>query len=95
MNAQRMTSDDLRRDWQRVVGSVRTGGTVVIEEANKAVAVVIPVEYFEALQEQIENLQDIRAAEAAIEEYRRDPSTAISWEEAKAILREDKPADGQ
>lgn len=31
---------------------------------------------------------DVQAAEAALAEYRRDPSTAISWDEAKAILRE-------
>lgn len=34
-----------------------------------------------------EDLRDVRIAEAALEEYRRDPSTAISWEEAKKILR--------
>jgi PHD/YefM family antitoxin component YafN of YafNO toxin-antitoxin module len=89
MNARIMSSDDIRRDWHEVVGNVTSGGTVVVQDANQDVAAIIPIEYFLALREQIEELEDIRNAENALEEYRRDPSTAISLEEAEAILRAD------
>lgn len=87
MNAKVISSEDMRNDWPNVVGNVVSGGTVVVEQANRPVAAVIPYEDFIALQEQLEDLYDIRMAEAALEEYERDPSTAIPWEEAKAALR--------
>ena len=41
---------------------------------------------FLELEEMLEELRDIREAQIALEEWRRDPSTARPWEEVKADL---------
>lgn len=95
MNARVITYDDIRQDVEGVVISTVTGGSVVLDEANKPVAAIISFDDYMALQEQLEDLRDIRAAEAALEEYRRDPSTAIPWEIVKAELRAEGLLDGE
>lgn len=50
---------------------------------------------YEARQEHLEDLRDAEIADAAYERYLSDPSAAVSWEEAKAILRADGLLDEQ
>jgi prevent-host-death family protein len=95
MNARTISYDDVRRDVAGVVNDVYSGGTVLLQEADKTVAAIISYEDYLALQEELEELRDIRLAEAALEEYRRDPSSAIPWEEAREILRTDGLIDGE
>jgi prevent-host-death family protein len=85
MEAKRMSSDAVRSGWRDVVDNVMAGGTVLVERYNKPVAVVIPYADFMAVREQLEDLYDLRLAEAAYAEYKRDPSTAMPLEEAIAL----------
>lgn len=95
MNARVVSYDDMRRDVAGVVDAVYSGGTVLLQEANKPVAAIISFEDYVALQQQLEDLHDARIADAAYERYLADPSSAISWEEAKDILRADGLLDEQ
>jgi PHD/YefM family antitoxin component YafN of YafNO toxin-antitoxin module len=79
-----MSSDAVRSGWRDVIDNVMAGGTVLVERYNKRVAVVIPYEDFLAVREQLEDLYDLRLAEAAYEAYLRDPSGARSLKELKA-----------
>ncbi len=76
-----MSSDAARSGWRDVVDHVVAGGTVLVRRYKKPVAAVIPYADFVALQEQLEDLYDVRAADAAYAEYKRDPSTARPIEE--------------
>jgi hypothetical protein len=61
------------------------GGTIVVmERYGKPLMAMIPYDDYLALQEQLEDLRDLRLAEAAHARYKRDPSSARSWEEVKA-----------
>jgi hypothetical protein len=79
-----MSSDAIRSDWRNVADTVMGGNIVVMERYGKPLMAMIPYADFVALQEQLEDLRDLRAAEAAHAEYKRDPSTARSWDEVKA-----------
>ena len=52
---------------------------VVLQEGRKAVAVMIPPEMIEEL----EDLEDIREADKAMAVHEKDPSKAIPWEQVK------------
>lgn len=94
MKAKIMSSDAVRSGWRDVVDNVMAGGTVLVERYNKPVAVVIPYADFMAVKEQLEDLHDLRLAEAAYAEYLRDPSTAIPLEEA-IVLWEAESNEGE
>ena len=95
MNVRTVSYEDVQRDVAGVVNDVYTGGTVLLQEADKSMAAIISFDDYLALQEELEELRDIRLAEAALKEYRQDPSTAITWDAAKAILRDDGLIDGE
>jgi len=55
----------------------------VVDEQGRRKAVLLPVEEYEALIEAAEDLEDIRAADAA----RAEGGEPIPWEQVKAELR--------
>ena len=63
---------------------MQAGETFLIHQNDEPIAAIIPYADFLALQDQLEDLSDQRAAEAALAEYLRDPSSAISVEEMMA-----------
>ena len=63
MNAKVMSYEEVHNDWREVVGSVLSGGTVLVESTNKPVAAIIPFEDFLALKDQLESLREARAAD--------------------------------
>jgi hypothetical protein len=95
MDTKIMEAEAVRREWREVIDTVLAGSNVVVGIDNKPLVAVIHYEDYLALQEQIEDLQDVRLAEAADAEYLRDPSTAIPWEQAKADLRADGLLDDE
>ena len=52
---------------------------VVVKRGRKAVAIMLPPDMVEAL----EDLEDIREADKALAEYKKDPSLAVPWERVK------------
>jgi hypothetical protein len=55
----------------------------VVDERDRRVAVVLPIAEYKKLLEAAEDLEDIRAADAA----RAEGGEPIPWEEVKAELR--------
>lgn len=84
MQTKVMSSEEIRSDWRNVADTVVGGTVVVMVRYGKPLMAIIPYADYLALQEQLEDLRDLRMAEAAYAEYKRDPSSARSWEEVKA-----------
>jgi predicted DNA-binding protein (UPF0251 family) len=55
----------------------------VTDEHNQPIAVILPIKDYEALLERLEDLEDLRAADAA----RAEGGEPIPWEQVKAELR--------
>ncbi|HML21313.1 MAG TPA: type II toxin-antitoxin system Phd/YefM family antitoxin [Aggregatilinea sp.] len=88
MTTETISSRDARSKWRDVLDKVfsRTAD-VVIERNGQPVAVLIPVEDYEALQGELDDLRAARQAGVLYEEWRRDPSTARPLEDIEADLR--------
>ncbi|HIP70962.1 MAG TPA: type II toxin-antitoxin system prevent-host-death family antitoxin [Anaerolineae bacterium] len=80
------SSDKARTRWRHVIDAAVAGENVIIERYGKPAAAVIPYQDFLELEEMLEDLHDIREAQIALDEWRRDPSTARPWEDIKADL---------
>jgi prevent-host-death family protein len=81
MNTKIMNSDEVRAGWRNVVDDVMSDDTVLVERYNEPVVAVISYADFLAIREQLEDLHDLRLAEAAYAEYKREPSRARPIEE--------------
>ncbi len=88
MTTETISSRDARSKWRDVLDKVfsRTAD-VVIERNGQPVAVLIPVEDYEALRDELDDLRAARQAGAIYEEWRRDPSTARPLEDVEADLK--------
>jgi antitoxin (DNA-binding transcriptional repressor) of toxin-antitoxin stability system len=84
MGAKIMKSEAVRVGWRDVLDDVIAGTDILVERYNKPVAAVIGHDVYVALQEEIEDLRLGLRAQAALDEYDRDPSLARPWEEVKA-----------
>ncbi len=80
------SSDKARARWRDVIDAAVAGENVIIERYGKPAAAIIPYQDFLELEEMLEDLRDIREAQIALDEWRRDPSTARPWEDVKADL---------
>jgi prevent-host-death family protein len=80
-------SGEARIKWRDLLDRVLSGkGDVMIERNGKNVAVMIPAEDYEQIQESLEELRAVRSAAAAYEEWKRNPSVARPWDEVDAEL---------
>jgi prevent-host-death family protein len=80
-------SNDARIKWREVIDTAAAGGAdVVITRYGKPVVAVIDYDDFLALQEELDDLRAARRADAAYEEYRRDPSSVQPWDEIRTRL---------
>ena len=68
------------KDFAGTLRRVTTGHeTVILQRGHKAVAVMMPPDMVEAL----EDAADIREADKAMMEHEKDPSKAVPWEQVK------------
>ena len=80
-----ISSREARMKWRTVLDTVDRGtADVVIERYGKPIATIIPYADYEELSEYLEELRDVRFGMAALEEYRKDPSSARPYEEIRA-----------
>jgi prevent-host-death family protein len=86
MAANVMPSHQARAKWRDLLDAAAQGQDSVIERAGKRVAAVIPYADYEAILEELEEKRADRRAIKAYEEYKRDPSGAMAWEEFEAEL---------
>lgn len=86
-------SRQARKRWRDMMDAAVMGDAVVIQRYRTPQAVLINYDDYLALRDELDDLRDGRMAMIAYEEWKRDPSTAIPWEEAKAQLIKDGVID--
>ena len=80
----RIGSAEARSKWRDLLDEVYSGATdVIIERNGKDVAVIIPTQDYEALQDELNELRSARLAGLAYEEWQRDSSLGRPWEEVE------------
>jgi prevent-host-death family protein len=89
-----LSSEQARNQWRDVIDAAVAGENIIIERYGKPTAVMISYQDFAAIEEIMEDLRDAREAQAALEEWRRDPSQAISLDDFKAELIAEGLLDG-
>jgi len=82
-----INSREARIKWRDLLDKVYAGSAdVVIERNGKPVAVLIPIEDYEELQDELEDLRSARHVAALYEAWKQDPSSGRAWEEVEADL---------
>jgi prevent-host-death family protein len=85
-----ISSREARIRWRDVLDKVMTrNADVMIERSGKPVAVMIPVEDYDQLKDELDDLRAAQRASEAYEEWKRDPSTARSYAEVRAEMVQD------
>lgn len=90
MPYQILNSDDARTRWRDVLDTAGSGQDVVIARYGKAMAAVIPIADYEALQEELEDLRAARRAQVALAAWRTDPGRGRPY----AAVRQELAAEG-
>ena len=79
--------NDARLKWRALVDTVASGAAdVVITDQDTPVVAIISYTDFVAVNEALDDLRAAKRADAAFEEYLRDPSTAVPWEAIRSEL---------
>jgi PHD/YefM family antitoxin component YafN of YafNO toxin-antitoxin module len=76
---------------------VTMGAQYVIDENGERVSVILPIEEYERLLEELEELEDILATQAYDEakaELERGEDEVIPWEQAKKEIEEERAKRG-
>jgi flagellar motility protein MotE (MotC chaperone) len=62
----------------------------VVDEQGKRVGVMLPIEEYERMLEELEESEDIRAADEARREIENGEDELVPWEEAKKRIGEER-----
>ncbi|MDQ4105816.1 MAG: hypothetical protein M3157_01395 [Actinomycetota bacterium] len=62
----------------------------VVDEQGRRVSVVLPVEEYERMVEELEELEDIRAADEARQEIESGEDELVPWKQAKKRIEEER-----
>ena len=62
----------------------------IVDENGKRVSVILPIEEYERLLEEIEELEDVQAADQARREIESGEDEFIPWEQAKKEIEEER-----
>lgn len=89
-----LKSDKARLQWRHLLEAARKGDDTVIEHYDTPTAAVIPYDDYLALQAELDDLRAARRAQAAREEWERDPSTGRDWSDIKTEMIRDGLLDG-
>lgn len=89
MNLKSIKSGDARQGWRSVLDRVLKGEDVLIERNGKAVAVLIPVEDYEALQDELEERRATRRAAMAYQAWKQDESLGRPYQQVREEMIQD------
>jgi prevent-host-death family protein len=89
MGLKTFKSGDARQGWRGVLDRVLKGEDVLIERNGKAVAVLIPVEDYEALQEELEERRAARRAALVYQAWKQDESLGRPYQQVRDELIQD------
>lgn len=91
MNSYTINTREVRNRLREVLDSVYLlDQDVVIERNGKAIAAIIPVEDYLALQEELEDLRSGREAERAYTSWKNQPQNAVTLQDFEASLKKDE-----
>lgn len=62
----------------------------MVDENGERVSVILPIEEYERLIEELEELDDVKAAEEARREIETGADELIPWEQAKREMEEER-----
>jgi prevent-host-death family protein len=86
-------SHQARQSWRSLLDRVLQGEDVIIERNGKALAVLIPVEDYEAIRDELDDLRAAKRAEVLYSAWKRNPETAEAWEDVRQDLFKDGALD--
>jgi PHD/YefM family antitoxin component YafN of YafNO toxin-antitoxin module len=66
------------------------GAQYVVDENGKHIGVILPIEEYERLIEELEELDDVKAAEEARREIETGAGELIPWEQAKREMEAER-----
>ncbi len=90
MAARVVGTKEARERFRDLLDAAIKGQDSIIERYDKGVAVLIPFEDYEAIQEELEDVRAARRAAETYEGWKRDASVARSYAE----IRKELVADG-
>ena len=87
MAVETLDSKDVRSQWRTILDATASGRQdTVITRYGKPVATLIDYDDWLAVQEELDDIRAGRRALAAVEEWERDPSVAIPFDDFKKEL---------
>lgn len=89
-----MKSHQARQGWSSLLDKTLKGEDVVIERNGKALAVLIPIEDYELIRDELDDLRAARRAEAIYKDWKLHPENFEPWEQVRAGLIKDGLLDG-
>lgn len=90
-----INSREARSNFRSLLDRILAGGDVVIERNGKAVAVLIPVEDYKGIQDELDDLRASRRAVALYESWKNDRAVARPLDDIEAELIEEGLLDGR
>jgi prevent-host-death family protein len=94
MGVEAFNSRKARSKFRDLLDRVFSGHDVIIERHGKPVAVMIPVEDYREVQEELEDLRAARRVTELYESWMEDPSVARSMEDIEAEMIAEGLLDG-
>lgn len=86
-----VTSREARTNWREVLDDVIAGDSdIAITRYGKPVAVIIPAEDYRSVAHELDELRLGRVAERAYSDYLANRDSAVSYEDLREELLEDR-----
>jgi len=96
MGVRTINSREARKAWRELLDSVFADRTdVVIERHGKAVAVMIPVDDYESIQDELDDLRSTRRVHDLYESWLRESTVARPIDDIEAELIAEGKLDAQ
>jgi prevent-host-death family protein len=89
MSTVTINSREARSNFRSLLDRILAGFDVVIERNGKAVAVLIPVEDYMEIQDELDDMRAARRAAALYESWKKDRDVARPLEDIEAELMEE------
>jgi len=86
-------SHQARQSWRSLLDRVLQGEDVIIERNGKALAVLIPMEDYEAIRDELDDLRAAKRAEVQYAAWKQNPETAEAWEDVRQDFIKDGALD--
>jgi prevent-host-death family protein len=82
-------SHQARQSWRSLLDRVLQGEDVIIERNGKALAVLIPIDDYEKIRDDLDDLRAARRADSVYEAWKRTPEITEPWKSARAEFVKD------